>query len=119
MQTLEKRSSESTRFDIDCSALLAVGETISSVTSATLTPTTSPALVIGSPTINASPNTYTDPFGASRVAPTGTVIQVQISGGLIPSSLTSQDYVLRFLMVTSLNPAVEATVKLRLIDIPL
>lgn len=118
MQTLEKRSSESVRFDIDCSILLATGETINSVTSSSASPTTSPALVIGTPTINPSPVVYVDQFGSSRTAPARTVVQAQISGGAIAASAQVQEYVLRFVMVTTINPALEATVRLRLNDTP-
>lgn len=118
MQTLEKRSSDSRRFDIDCSLLLAVGETITSVGTPSASPVTTPPIAFGAPTVNLSPTTYTDQFGGTRTAPTGQVVQVQISGGTIPANFTAQDYVLRFVLVTSVNPAVEATVKLRLNDTP-
>lgn len=118
MQTLEKHSSETVRFDIDCSILLAVGETIVSVTSSSASPTTSPPIAFGSPAVNLTATTYTDQFGGTRTAPAGQVVQVQISGGAIPSGNVVQDYVLRFLLVTSVNPIVEATVRLRLNDTP-
>ncbi len=118
MQILEKRSSESVVFDIDCSLLLAATETITSVTSSSAAPVTTMPIAFGTPTINVTPTTYMDQFGSSRVAAAGKVIQVRISGGLIASTQTAQDYVLRFVMVTSLNTAVEATVKLRLNDTP-
>lgn len=118
MQSLQKRSSESVRFDIDCSLLLSPGETISSVTSSAASPVTSPALAFGTPSINAQPSTYTDQFGSTRTTPAGQVVQVQISGGLIPIGAIVQNYVLRFVLVTSLNPAVEATVRLQLNDTP-
>lgn len=118
MQILEKRSSDSRRFDIDCSLLLAVGETITSAAAPTAAPVTSPAITFGTPAVNLSPVTYTDPFGSTRTAPTGQVVQVQISGGAIPSGYLVQDYVIRVVLATNLNPAVEATVKLRLNDTP-
>lgn len=119
MQTLDKRSSESVRFDIDCSLMLAAGEAITGVTSINATPVTSPALSFGSPAVNGQAVTYTDPdTGISRIAPIGTVIQVQISGGAIASGLQVQDYVIRALFATNINPAVEATVRLKLNDTP-
>ena len=118
MQILEKRSSDSRRFDIDCSLLLAVGETISSVATPTATPSATTPLTFGTPAVNGSPITYVDPFGSSRTAPTGQVVQVQIGGGSIPSGYIAQDYVIRIVLTTNLNPAVEATVKLRLNDTP-
>lgn len=119
MQTLEKRSSETVRFDIDCSRLLSPGETITSVTSSIASPVTTPAITFGTPVINPSPSSYTDQYGSARTAPAGTVVQVQISGGAIASGRQVQDYVLRFLLVTSVNPAIEATVRLKLNDTPL
>lgn len=119
MQTLEKRSSESVRYDLDCSVLLATGETISTVTSIAATPVTSPALAFGASAINAAPITYTDvDTGITRVAPIGTVIQVTISGGKIAAGAQVQDYIVRAVFVTNINAAVEATVRLKLNDTP-
>lgn len=118
MQILEKRSSESVRFDIDCSTLLAPTETITSVTSVTGSPTTSTPLAFGTPSINIAAQTYVDSYGSSRTAAIGKVVQVQISGGLIATGAQIQDYIVRALLVTSINPALEATVKLRLNDTP-
>lgn len=121
MQILEKRSSDSRRFDVDCSLLLNVGETITSVgtpTAAATPEVTGTAITFGSPTVNISPATYTDAYGNTRTVPTGQVVQVQISGGAIPSTTRTQDYTLRFPLVTSQNPTVEATVKLRVTDTP-
>ncbi len=119
MQTLEKRSSESVLYDIDCSLLLAPGETISTVTTVAAEPATTPPLAFGAAAINGAPITYTDPItGNTRVAPTATVVQVQISGGSIASGKKVQGYVVRCKVATSLNPAVEATVRLQLNDTP-
>lgn len=120
MQTLEKRSSEGVLFDIDCSLLLASGETITSVTSITAEPVTTPAITFGSPVINAAPVTYTDAFGSTRIAAIGKVAQVQISGGKIAAGAQVQDYIIRAKLATSLNNPgpVEATVRLRLNDTP-
>lgn len=117
MQILEKRTSESARYDIDCSILLSPGETIASVTSISATPTGSP-LVFGSPLINTVPLTYTDTFGSARTVGVGVVIQVQISGGAIPTNQRVQIYTVRAVFATNLNPAIEATVRLRLNDTP-
>ena len=83
MQTLEKRSADSLKFDIDCSSLLASTETISSVTSVTATPVTTTPLVFGTATVNTLAQTYTDAYGSTRTAAIGKVVQVNISGGLI------------------------------------
>lgn len=118
MQVLQKRSGDSVRFDIDCSILLGVGETITGVTSMVASPVTVPPLAFGSPNVNLTATTYTDQFGSTRTAPAGQVVQVQISGGAIPPTLTAQDFILTFTLVTSANPAVVAVVKLRLNDTP-
>lgn len=119
MQILEKRSSESVKYDIRCGILLSPGETISSVTSVTASPTTAPTpLAFGLAAINAAPTTYTDQYGTTTTDAIGTVIQVQISGGLIAANAQVQDYTVRALFSTNLNPAIEATVVLRLNDTP-
>lgn len=118
MQTLEKRSSEAVRFDIDCSTLLAAGETITGVTSVAATPATTTPLAFGAAVINAAPQTYTDQYGSTRTAAIGKVVQVQISGGSIAAGALVQEYIIRALLVTSINTAVEATVRLRLNDTP-
>lgn len=118
MQTLEKRTSEQARYDIDCSILLTPGETITGVTSLTAEPVTTPPIVFGSPAINVSQNTYVDQYGSSRTVPAGTVVQVQISGGKIATGRQVQDYLIRALVVTNINPAVEATVRLEVNDTP-
>ena len=78
-QVLQKRSADTALYDLDCSRLLATSETITSVTSITATPATSPALAFGTPSINAAPIVYDD-----HTAAIGKVVQVQISGGRSP-----------------------------------
>lgn len=118
MQVLEKRTSEQVRYDIDMSALLAAGETISSVSQITAEPTTVPAVAFGTTAINGSPITYTDAWGSSRTAPAGTVVQVVISGGKIATGAQVQDYTIRCKVVTNISPLVEGTVVLRVKDTP-
>jgi hypothetical protein len=118
MQILEKRSSESVTYDIDCSLLLATGETITNVTSVTATPATTTPLAFGTPAVNSGAVTYTDAFGSTRTAAIGKVVQVQISGGSIPTGSQTQDFIIRAKVVTNMNPVVEATVRLRLNDTP-
>ena len=118
MQILEKRSSEQVRYDIDCSALLTTGETISSVTSVTADANTGTSLTFGTPATNSTPSTYTDTFGSTRITPAYTVIQVEIRGGSVPTGAQVNDYIVRAKFVTSVNPVVEATVRLRLNDTP-
>lgn len=118
MQILEKRSTDSRRFDIDCSLLLNSGETISSVATPTVLPVTNPPIAFGTPVVNTTSANYTDAYGYTRTVPAGQVVQVQISGGAIPSSSRTQRYTLRFLLSTNQNPAIEATVVLLLNDTP-
>ena len=119
MQPFEKRSSEQLRFDIDCSRLLATGETITLVSAITAEPVTAPAIAFGAAAVNTVAAGYTDyETGTPRTASIGTVVQVQISGGKIPADALVQNYLLRLKLVTSLNPLVEATVRLKLNDTP-
>jgi hypothetical protein len=110
-QVIDKRSADSRSFDIDCSFLLLAAETVVSVVGIT---SDQSSLVFGTPTINGGAITYPD----GRIVPAGKVVQVQISGGLIPSGQPFLVCTVRALMQTSLNPAVEATVLLRLVDSP-
>jgi hypothetical protein len=110
-QFLDKRTADQRTFDIDCSQLLTANETISSVTNITADRGN---LTFAAPIINSSPITYPD----GRQVAIGKVIQVQISGGAIPTSAESLMCTIRAVFVTSVNPAVEATVLLRLIDSP-
>jgi len=118
MQVLEKRSSEQVRYDIDLSALLTAGETISSVSALSVEPVTVPPVAFGAPSINGVASTYTDAWGSSRTAPAGTVVQVVISGGKIATGAQVQDYTVRCKVVTSFSPLVEGTVVLRIKDAP-
>lgn len=119
MQVLDKRSSESRLYDLDCSLDLASGEVITSVSIITAEPVTSPAIVFGIPVVNVAPVSYTNQTtGIVRIAPIGTVIQVNISGGKIATGRQVQDYILRAKFATNLSPAIEATVRLRLNDTP-
>ncbi|MDN8617858.1 hypothetical protein [Variovorax ginsengisoli] len=110
-KVLDKRTADSRVYDIDCTDLLATGETISSVTSVTADQGT---LTFGSPSINAAPIAYAD----GRTAAIGKVIQVQISAGTIPTGQSNLQCTVRALFATNVSPAVEATVVLRLIDTP-
>ncbi|MEX8520063.1 MAG: hypothetical protein AB3X44_16255 [Leptothrix sp. (in: b-proteobacteria)] len=110
MLTLEKRSYDSRRFDIDCSQLLSTGETVTSVTSIAADQATTPALAFGTGTVNGTAITYPD----GHTAPIGTVVQVQISGGQVGVT-----YTVRAKFATSQSPNVlDATVLLRVNDYP-
>ena len=118
MKRLEKRSSESVKFDIDCSALLGATEAITTITSIAADTNSGGALVFGTGVVNTVPITYYDSQGNARIAPTGSVVQVQISAGTLPTGIGSLDYVIRCKVTTNLNPAIEAVVVLRLNDTP-
>lgn len=110
-QVLDKRTADNRVFDIDCTDLLPTGVTITSVTSIAAD---QGGLTFGSPAINVAPITYKD----GRTAAIGKVIQVRISGGTISTGKPSLQCTVRALFATSAEPAVEATVLLRLIDTP-
>lgn len=118
MQTLEKRTSEQVRYDIDCTLLLAPGEVVVGTPSVTADANAGTALAFGTPAANTAPAVYTDQFGSTRTAPIGQVIQVEIDGGSIPARRRTLDYIIRAKFATNINPLVEATVRLRLNDTP-
>ncbi|CAN7328006.1 hypothetical protein LJR084_001910 [Variovorax sp. LjRoot84] len=110
-QVLDKRTAESRQYDIDCSRLLAAGETIASITSIGAD---QGALTFGAASVNGVPITYPD----GRTVPVGKVVHVLISGGVL---LPSQPFLMctvRALFSTNLSPAVEATELLRLVNTP-
>jgi hypothetical protein len=107
MQVLDKRTADNRGYDIDCSLLLNPTETITSVTSITADQGT---LTFGTPLVNAAPVTYSN----GTIAAIGKVVQVEISGGTIPAYSHEVMCTIRALVVTNQNPAIEATVLLRL-----
>jgi translation initiation factor 6 (eIF-6) len=108
---LEKRTYDQRIFDINCAALLDTSETISSVTSVTAD---AGALTFGTPIVNTVAVTYSD----GTTAAIGKVIQVRISAGTIPTGQPNVVCTVRAKFVTNINPAMEATVLLRLNDTP-
>lgn len=108
---LIKRTAENVRFDFDLSSILSAGETIVSVISVTTDQVTTPPLTFGSPVVNLAPIKY-----GKIIAPTGTVVQVLVSGGVISSLESSATYTLRVDVQTTINPVVEAVATLQLID---
>ena len=108
---LEKRTSESITYDIDCTNILNVSEIISSITSVA---SDQLGLVFLAPAINIAPVTFPDGY----IAAIGKVISVQISGGIIPTPQVNQLYTVRALFVTSEANTREATVLLNVTNIP-
>lgn len=113
---LDKRTFDDRLFDVDCTDLLDDDEIILSATVVYdgQTPFTGdPPLTLGAPMVNPAPMFY--PLIA-RCAQIGKALQVRIGGGFLPSGEPSRLYTLRFLLTTTINPQLEATVLLRLVD---
>ena len=108
---LEKRTSESIWYDIDCTHLLDPSEIITSIVSITADQS---GLVFTAPAINSTPVTFSD--GTTALA--GKVISVQISAGVVPTGATNQIYTIRPLFDTSDSNIREATVLLNVTNIP-
>jgi hypothetical protein len=109
LQVLPKRTAEARLFDIALVNLLNSGETI------TGTPTLSAdqgALTFGAPVVNAAQAIYQ----SGLIAPIGTVVQVEISAGTIPSYLVGLYCTVRCVVTTSEGNTVEAAVLLNLTD---
>lgn len=112
-QILQKRTAESRVYDINCNALLIGGATIAAVNSITVD---QGSLVFGTASVNNAPVTYPD----GTVAPTGTAIQVNISGGSITATngaaLASLMCTVRAVFTDTLGQTLEAAVLLNLSD---
>lgn len=108
--TLEKRTSESIQYDINCSFLLDSGETVTGIP---VISADQSGLVLGAATVNAAIINYDDGTSAAI----GKVIQVRISGGLIPFGQTSQLYTIRAVFTTSSSNTREATVLLNVTNL--
>jgi hypothetical protein len=122
MTTLEKRTSESIKFDLDFSQMLAAGETISSVSSIAATPVSAiTPLVFGTGVVNVAPVSYYSDLARTivdHVAPIGTVVQVTISGGQIAVGASVQQYIVRAKVATTINSVVEGTGLMLVNDTP-
>lgn len=108
---LEKRTSETIWYDIDCSNLLDFEEIIVSIDSVTADQN---GLVFLAPAVNPEPVTFPD--GVTAAA--GKVISVQISEGTVPTGSTNQIYTIRPIFTTSDSNIREATVLLNVTNIP-
>jgi hypothetical protein len=108
-QELIKRSAETVRFDIDCSPILAVDETIQTILSAA---DDAGALVLSGASTNPEEVRYAAPL-ARRVR-ARQVIQLLVAGGVAGTA-----YVVRVRFTTStVGELREATVTVRVIDSP-
>lgn len=108
---LEKRTSESIWYDIDCSLLLDPTEAILTITSIE---SDQAGLTFTGQAINPDPVTFPDGY----IAKTGSVISVMIGGGIIPTPQINQLYTIRALFNTNENNIREATVLLNVTNIP-
>lgn len=108
---LEKRTTESIWYDIDCTNLLETAEIIDSITSVTSDQT---GLTFLGPATNPVPITFPD----GVVAPARKVISVQISGGTIEPPQINQLYTIRALFHTNEGNTREATVLLNVTNLP-
>lgn len=108
---LEKRTSESIWYDIDCTNILDTLEVIDTITSITADQL---GLNFTGQAINADPVVFPDGY----IAAAGKVISVQISGGIIPDPQVNQLYTIRALFNSSENNTREATVLLNVTNIP-
>ncbi len=108
---LEKRTSESIWYDIDCSNILDLGETITTISSIAADQA---GLTFSSGGINTTPITFPDGI----VAAVGKVIAVQILGGVIPTPQTNQLDTIRAIFVTNEGNTREATVLLNVTNLP-
>lgn len=108
---LEKRTSESIFYDIDCTLLLDPLEVIDTIISIAADQA---GLVFAGEAVNPDPITLPDGsiVGAQKA------ISVQISEGVIPSPQINQLYTIRALFNTSENNTREATVLLNVTNIP-
>ena len=108
---LEKRTSESIFYDLDCTNILDPLEIIQTINTIE---SDQDGLTFSASAINPDPVTFPD----GSVAATGKVISVQISGGIIPTPQLNQLYTIRAIFNTSENNTREATVLLNVINVP-
>lgn len=108
---LEKRTSESIFYDIDCTNILDIVETIETIEDISAD---QEGLTFAGQAINPDPVTFPD----GVVAAPGKVISVQIGGGIIPTQQVNQLYTIRAVFNTTENNTREATVLLNVTNIP-
>jgi len=108
---LEKRTSESIFYDLDCTQILDTAELILTIVSIT---SDQVGLVFAGQAVNSEPVVFSD----GTVAAAGKVISVQISEGIIPAPQVNQLYTIRALFTTNDINTREATVLLNVTNIP-
>lgn len=116
-QVVDKRTADDRIVTVDCRGVLAADETIAGVTTIA---DDGAVLTIGTPTINVAAIPLTDELGAVYdTIPIGQAFAVEVSAGEIPAGAQFLTCVVRALLATSINTAVEATFGIRLIDNPI
>lgn len=110
-QVLDKRTSESRLYTVDCTPLLEDAETITSVTDVKAD---AGGCTFSNIAVIATPVTKDD----GTVIAAGKGLQFLATGGEIPAGQRFLITPVRPLLVTSINPALEATVLLRLVNQP-
>ncbi|CAB5151434.1 hypothetical protein UFOVP148_42 [uncultured Caudovirales phage] len=108
---LEKRTSESIWYDIDCTNILDAVETIDTIGTIE---SDQVGLTFSGAAINPDPVVFPDKY----VGAPGKVISVQIGGGIIPTPQINQLYTIRAIFNTSENNTREATVLLNVTNLP-
>lgn len=108
---LEKRTSETIAYDIDCTNILDAEEVIDSVTSIEADQA---GLTFTAPAINTVPVVFPDGYTALP----GKVISSFIGGGIIPTQQVNQLYTIRAVFTTSKLNTREATVLLNVTNVP-
>ena len=108
---LEKRTTESIWYNIDCTNILNTTEIITSITSIT---SDQAGLTFSGSAINGAPITFPDNYTAAI----GKVISVYISEGIVPTGATNQIYTIRPIFETNETNIREATVLLNVTNIP-
>lgn len=110
---LEKRTYDERVFDINCSSLLDEAETISTIVGFVDEGGSSAnTFTYSSGVVNSSPITYPD----GSTAAVGKVIQVKISGGVIPTGMTKAYVTVRARFISSSGDKIEGTVMVKLTD---
>lgn len=127
---LEKRTYDDRFYDIDCTPLLDENERITgfdatpivivdvadaAVGPPPVNPWNTDSIAAGVPVMNAAPIYYPTLRSWAGI---GKAVQFQLTGGTLEPGSKYRDALLRVRLVTNINPALEATVVLRLTDQP-
>lgn len=109
---LDKLPNDDRLFDIVCTSLLDDEEVIVSVASIEADDSASNGVTFGTPYANPAPISYPT---LGILAQIGKAVQVFVRGGIMPAGAEYLFITVRMLLVTNVNPALEADVLLRLV----